>query len=83
VERLRRLTADNSSQQARREASESALRQLNDQLEERIAERTSELSRANELMNAMGDLVISKPYLRAELADMVRKVFERRPGGVV
>jgi FixJ family two-component response regulator len=31
----------------------------------------------------MGDLVISKPYLRAELADMVQKVFERRPGGAV
>jgi PAS domain S-box-containing protein len=29
----------------------------------------------------MGDLVISKPYLRAELADMVHKVLERRPGG--
>jgi CheY-like chemotaxis protein len=31
----------------------------------------------------MGDLVISKPYLRAELAEMVHRVFERRPGGAV
>ncbi len=30
----------------------------------------------------MGDLIISKPYLRAELADMVHKAFQRQPGGM-
>ncbi len=39
----------------RREISELAMRELNDQLEHRIAARTTELSQANELMNAIVD----------------------------
>jgi PAS domain S-box-containing protein len=37
---------------------------------------------SNTDIGAMGDLIISKPYLRAELGAMVRKVLDRQPGGI-